>query len=79
MHDNQLLKIAELVNKTDIQFVASILREKLSEELNKEELFVVKLSQSDKLSESNNNTMREITTDHETCVSLQKQNSLNLF
>lgn len=49
MHDNQLLKIAELVNKTGIQFVASILRDKLPEELNKEELFVVKLSQSDKL------------------------------
>lgn len=49
MHDNQLLKIAELVNKTGIQFVASILRDKLPEELNKDELFVVKLSQSDKL------------------------------
>ncbi|MNG25661.1 hypothetical protein D3C84_1105450 [compost metagenome] len=49
MHDNQLLKIAELVNKTGIQFVASILRDKLPEELNKDELFIVKLSQSDKL------------------------------
>ncbi|CAI8994917.1 DUF2326 domain-containing protein [Pseudomonas sp. IT-196MI5] len=49
MHDNQLLKIAELVNKNGIQFVASILRDKLPEELNKDELFIVKLSQSDKL------------------------------
>jgi len=49
MHDNQLLKIARLVNSKGIQFVASILRDKLPEELNREEYFVVKLSQGDKL------------------------------
>jgi len=49
MHDNQLLKIAQLVNEKGIQFVASILKDKLPEELNKEEYFVVKLSQDDKL------------------------------
>jgi uncharacterized protein YydD (DUF2326 family) len=49
MHDNQLLKIAQLVNQEGIQFVASILKDKLPEELNKEEYFVVKLSQGDKL------------------------------
>lgn len=49
MHDNQLIEIAELVNKNNVQFVASILKDKLPEELNKEEYFVVKLSQSDKL------------------------------
>lgn len=49
MHDNQLLKIAHLVNRKGIQFVASILKDKLPEELNKEEYFVVKLSQGDKL------------------------------
>lgn len=49
MHDNQLLKIAQLVNCKGIQFVASILKDKLPEELNKEEFFVVKLSQGDKL------------------------------
>ncbi len=49
MHDNQLLKIAHLVNSKGIQFVASILKDKLPEELNREELFVVKLSQGDKL------------------------------
>ncbi len=49
MHDNQLLKIAQLVNKRGIQFVASILKDKLPEELNKEEFFAVKLSQKDKL------------------------------
>lgn len=32
-----------------IQFVASILKDKLPEELNREEYFVVKLSQGDKL------------------------------
>lgn len=49
MHDNQLVKIAELVNKNGIQFVASILKDKLPEELNKEEYFIIKLSQNDKL------------------------------
>ncbi len=49
MHDNQLIKIAEFVNRNNIQFVASILKDKLPVEINKEEYFVVKLSQSDKL------------------------------
>ena len=49
MHDNQLLKIADFVNKNNIQFVASILKDKLPTEINKEEYFVVKLSQNKKL------------------------------
>ena len=49
MHDNQLLRIAQLVNDKGIQFVASILKDKLPEGLNREEYFVVKLSQTDKL------------------------------
>ena len=49
MHDNQLVKIAEFVNRNNIQFVASILKDKLPEEINKEEYFAVKLSQNDKL------------------------------
>lgn len=49
MHDNQILKIAQVVNRLGIQFVASILKDKLPEELNRGELFVVKLSQDDKL------------------------------
>lgn len=49
MHDNQLVKIAEFVNRNNIQFVASILKDKLPDEINREEYFVVKLSQSDKL------------------------------
>lgn len=49
VHDNQLIKIAEVVNKNDIQFVASILKDKLPAELNKEQYFAVKLSQDDKL------------------------------
>jgi len=47
MHDNQLLKIAQLVNSKGIQFVESILKDKLPEELNREEFFVVKLSQGE--------------------------------
>jgi uncharacterized protein YydD (DUF2326 family) len=49
MHDNQLVKIAELVNQNKIQFVASILKDKLPPQLNNEEYFVVKLSDNDKL------------------------------
>ncbi len=49
MHGNQLLNIARLVNKKGIQFVTSILRDKLPSELNKDEYIVVKLSQYDKL------------------------------
>lgn len=49
MDDKQLVKIAEFVNRNDIQFVASILKDKLPVEINKEEYFVVKLSQDDKL------------------------------
>lgn len=49
MHGNQLVKIAELVNRNNIQFVASILKDKLPKELNYEDFFVLKLSQNDKL------------------------------
>ncbi|WP_109850975.1 DUF2326 domain-containing protein [Aquimarina sp. AU58] len=49
MHNNQLVKIAELVNQNKIQFVASILKDKLPPELDKEEYFVAKLSDKDKL------------------------------
>lgn len=49
MHDNQLVKIAELVNKNDIQFVASILKDKLPNELNNEDYFILELSENDKL------------------------------
>lgn len=49
MDDKQLVKIAEFANSNNIQFVASILKDKLPEEINKEHYFVVKLSQNDKL------------------------------
>jgi len=51
MHDNQLTNIARLVERKqkNVQFIASILRDKLPEELNRDEYFVVKLSQDDKL------------------------------
>ncbi len=49
MHDNQLVKIADLVNKNDIQFVASILKDKLPVELNKKEYFIIELSEDNKL------------------------------
>lgn len=49
MHNNQLVKISELVDTTNIQFVASILKDKLPIELNREEYFIIKLSQQDKL------------------------------
>jgi uncharacterized protein YydD (DUF2326 family) len=51
MHDNQLQRIGKLVERKSnhVQFIASILRDKLPPELNKEEYLVVKLSQGDKL------------------------------
>ena len=49
MHDNQLVKIANLVNRKNIQFISSILRDKLPEEINKKEYIIVSLSQDDKL------------------------------
>ncbi len=49
MHDNQIVKIAQLVHEQDIQFVVAILKDKLPEELNKEEYFILKLSHNDKL------------------------------
>lgn len=49
MHDNQLVQISQVVNQNNIQFVASILSDKLPDDLNKEEYFVVKLSEDDKL------------------------------
>jgi len=49
MHGNQLLKIANLVNIKGIQFVASILKDKLPMELDKDEYVILKLSQADKL------------------------------
>ena len=50
VHDNQLLQIGTLANERyEIQYVASILRDKLPIELNKEQNIVVKLSQHSKL------------------------------
>ncbi|WP_404302709.1 DUF2326 domain-containing protein [Alicycliphilus denitrificans] len=51
MHDNQLVNIATLVEREckHVQFVASILRDKLPPALNKDEYFCIRLSQSDKL------------------------------
>lgn len=49
MHDNQLIKVAEFLADRNIQLVVSILKDKLPEKLNKEEYFIVKLSQTNKL------------------------------
>ncbi len=51
MHGNQLVKIATLVerHKSKIQYVASILKDKLPRELNDEKNFIIKLSQQEKL------------------------------
>lgn len=49
MHDNQLVKVADFIQNKNIQLIVSILKDKLPEELNKEENFVVKLSQESKL------------------------------
>ncbi len=49
MHDNQLIKVADFLEDRNIQLVVSILKDKLPKELNREEYFIVKLSQTDKL------------------------------
>ena len=49
MHDNQLVKIKNLVEKYNIQFLSSMLRDKLPPELENEEFFTLVLSQDDKL------------------------------
>lgn len=49
MHDNQLVKVNNYIQDMNIQFVASILRDKLPEQLKKQEYYVVELSQDDKL------------------------------
>lgn len=50
VHDNQLMHIGTLANDhVDIQYVVAILRDKLPNELNKEENIVLKLSQHSKL------------------------------
>jgi uncharacterized protein YydD (DUF2326 family) len=49
MHGNQLMRISNLVNVKGIQFVASILKDKLPWELNKNKHIILKLSQDDKL------------------------------
>jgi hypothetical protein len=49
MHDNQLVRIAKLVKQKNIQFVASILRDKLPPELNNPTYFILELSEEDKL------------------------------
>jgi uncharacterized protein YydD (DUF2326 family) len=49
MHDNQLQNLANICNRQNIQFVASILKDKLPPALQDEKYFVVKLSQDDKL------------------------------
>ncbi len=50
MHDHQLIETAKFVNShINLQFVASILRDKLPSSLNDEKYFVVKLKPEDKL------------------------------
>lgn len=50
MHDNQLVRIGKLVNENpNIQYVASILRDKLPKELNQEDNIIQTLSQHSRL------------------------------
>ena len=49
MHDHQLITLADIANRENIQFVASMLKDKLPESLQKEEYYVVELSESKKL------------------------------
>ena len=49
MSDNQLVAISKIVEKEDIQFVASILKDKLPFELQNSRYYIAELSENDKL------------------------------
>ena len=49
VHDNQLVNVMDYVSDKNVQFIASILKDKLPERLKKEEFYVIELSQDDKL------------------------------
>ena len=49
VHDHQLIKLAEIANRENVQFVASMLKDKLPEQMRRDEYYVVELSESDKL------------------------------
>lgn len=49
MHGNQLIELARIANSENIQFVASILEDKLPAELHNTSYYVVELSEDDKL------------------------------
>lgn len=49
VHDHQLVKLAEIANRENVQFVASMLKDKLPEQMRRDEYYVVELSESDKL------------------------------
>ena len=49
VHDNQLVNVMDYVSDKNIQFVASILKDKLPDKLRKEEFYVIELSQDNKL------------------------------
>jgi uncharacterized protein YydD (DUF2326 family) len=49
MYDDQLVSIKDIVEEKNIQFLASILKDKLPDELNDEKFFSLQLSQDDKL------------------------------
>ncbi len=49
VHGNQLNKFAEVVDRYNVQFVCSMLYDKLPDDLKKDEYIVLKLSQDQKL------------------------------
>lgn len=49
LHTNQMLKLSEFLQNKKIQFICSILKDKLPEELNKDENICIRLKQEDKL------------------------------
>ena len=49
VHANQLVNVMDYVSDKNVQFVASILKDKLPDKLRKEEFYVIELSQDNKL------------------------------
>ncbi len=55
LHQNQMIKLKDYLSNKKMQFICSIMKDKLPDELNKEEYICVKLKQSDKLFRIENN------------------------
>ncbi|WP_235282737.1 DUF2326 domain-containing protein [Mycoplasma capricolum] len=55
MHNNQLLKLPDLVNKNNIQLIVPILKDKIPQKILDSANIIIELSENDKLFRIENN------------------------